>query len=66
MNYILKHFDTPLISFSAQSGAEPDIQILSVNKSCRELFPLDLAEVSPAGLPEAGVRTGEGWFPRSG
>ena len=50
MNYILKHFDTPLISFSAQSGAEPDIQILSVNESCRELFPLDLAEVSPAGL----------------
>ena len=43
-----KHFDTPLISFSA--GAEPDIQILSVNESCREPFPLDLAEGSPAGL----------------
>lgn len=55
MNYILKHFDTPLISFSAESGAEPNIQILSVNKSCRELFPLDLAEVSPAGL-ESWVR----------
>ena len=55
MNYILKHFDTPLISFSAQSGAEPDIQILSVNESCRELFPLDLAEVSPAGL-ESWIR----------
>ncbi|MCI5486239.1 MAG: XRE family transcriptional regulator, partial [Clostridiales bacterium] len=55
MNYILKHFDTPLSSFSAQSGAEPDIQILSVNESCRELFPLDLAEVSPAGL-ESWIR----------
>ena len=55
MNYILKHFDTPLISFSARSGAEPDIQILSVNESCRELFPLDLAEVSPAGL-ESWIR----------
>ena len=55
MNYILKHFDTPLIAFSALSGAEPDIQILSVNESCRELFPLDLAEVSPAGL-ESWIR----------
>ena len=55
MNYILKHFDTPLITFSAQSGAEPDIQILSVNESCRELFPLDLAQVSPAGL-ESWIR----------
>lgn len=55
MNYILKHFDTPLIFFSAQSGAEPDIQILSVNESCGELFHLDLAQVSPAGL-ESWIR----------
>lgn len=50
MHYILKHFDTPLIRFSARCGAEPDIQILSVNESCRNLLPLDLPEVSPAGL----------------
>lgn len=55
MNYVLKHFDTPLIRFSAESGAEPNIRLLSVNESCRALFPLDLAEVSPAGL-ESWIR----------
>ena len=55
MNYILRHFDTPLIRFSARDGAEPDIKILSVNESCRELFPPDLAEVSSAGL-ESWIR----------
>lgn len=55
MNYVLKHFDTPLILFSAESGAEPNIRLLSVNESCRTLFPLDLAEVSPDGL-ESWIR----------
>lgn len=50
MNYILKHFNTPLLRFSAQSGAEPDIQILSVNEDQKALLPMDLAEVSPSGL----------------
>lgn len=50
MNYILKHFDTPLVWFSAQDGAEPDIHILKVNEAYRELLPLDLTEVTPAGV----------------
>lgn len=55
MNYILKHFDTPLIAFSAESGAEPNIQILSVNEEKKALLPLDLAEATPAGL-ESWIR----------
>ena len=55
MNYVLKHFNTPLLRFSAQSGAEPDIRILSVNEDQKALLPLDLAEVSPAGL-ESWIR----------
>lgn len=55
MNYLLRHFDTPLICFSTESGAEPNIQILSVNEPCRALFLLDLTEVSPAGL-ESWIR----------
>lgn len=55
MNYILKHFNTPLIRFSAESGAEPDIQILSVNEEQKALLPMDLAEVTPSGL-ESWIR----------
>ena len=50
MIYELKHFDTPLIRFSAQNGAEPDVKILWVDDSKQSLFPLDLAEVSEKGL----------------
>ena len=50
MIYTLKHFDTPLISFSADSGAEMNIEITSVNEKKRSLFPLDLQEVSPEGI----------------
>lgn len=55
MKYILKHFNTPLIRFSAQSGAEPDIQILSVNEDQKALLPMDLAEITPSGL-ESWIR----------
>ena len=50
MIYTLRHFDTPLLRFSADSGAEVNIQILSVNEAARGLLPLDLAEVTPNGL----------------
>lgn len=50
MIYTLKHFDTPLIRFSADSGAEPNTAILWVNEQKKELIPLDLEEVSAAGV----------------
>jgi len=50
VNYVLKHFDTPVLTFSARSGAEPDIQLLWVNAAAGQLLPLDLAEVSADGL----------------
>ena len=50
MIYTLKHFDTPLLYFSAEAGAEPNIKILSVNEEVRALLPLDLTELSSDGL----------------
>ena len=55
MIYYLKHFDTPLLRFSAENGAELNIEILSVNEQMRNLLPLDLAELSPAGI-ESWIR----------
>lgn len=43
MNYEIRHFDTPLIRFSAtEDSSSPEIQILWVNEQKRELLPLDL------------------------
>ena len=50
MIYTLKHFDTPLIRFSAESGAEADVKVIWADESKRELFPLDLEEVSGSGI----------------
>ena len=50
MIYELRNFDTPLIRFSAESGAEPDVAILWVDENKKELLPLDLPEISPKGL----------------
>ena len=55
MNYILKHFDTPLLRFSAESGAEPNIEILDVYEAGRRIMPLDLPELSASGL-ESWIR----------
>ena len=55
MIYTLKHFDTPLLQFSAENGAEPNIEILSVNEEKRPLLPLDMAELTPNGL-ESWIR----------
>lgn len=50
MVYVLKHFDTPLLRFSVEGSAEPEIRILWQNENARSLLPLDLEEASPAGL----------------
>lgn len=43
MNYEIRHFDTPLIRFSAtEDSSSPEIQILWVNEAKEELLPLDL------------------------
>lgn len=50
MIYTLMHFDTPLIVFSAKKQAETNIRIIEVHKENKELFPLDLAEISERGI----------------
>lgn len=50
MIYTLMHFDTPLIVFSAEKQVETNIRIIEVHKENKELFPLDLAEISERGI----------------
>ena len=50
MKYIIRHFDTPLICFSADSGAEPNVVIHWADETKKNLFPLDLPELSAAGI----------------
>ena len=43
MNYELRHFDTPLLRFSAtEDSSAPEISILWFNEEQKELLPLDL------------------------
>ena len=45
MNYILKHFDTPLIRFHAsEDTSDPEITILWINEANRGLLPMDLGD----------------------
>ena len=44
MKFVLKHFDTPLIRFSAESGAEPSIVVQWTNDRDKALLPLDLQQ----------------------
>ena len=45
MNYILKHFDTPLIRFHAsEDTSDPEITILWINEANRGLLPLDMGD----------------------
>ena len=45
MNYILKHFDTPLIRFHAsEDTSNPEITILWINETNRGLLPMDLGD----------------------
>ncbi|MBR6716793.1 MAG: XRE family transcriptional regulator, partial [Oscillospiraceae bacterium] len=50
MNYEIRHYDTPLLRFSAtEDTARPEIGILWVNDDARQLIPLDL-NLSPEGV----------------
>lgn len=49
MIYDIKHFDTPVLKFSAETGAEMNIQIQWISKDT-ELLPLDLPEATNEGV----------------
>lgn len=50
MNYEIRHFDTPLLRFSAtEDSASPDIEILWLDDCRKELLPLEL-EISGEGV----------------
>ena len=50
MNYELRHFDTPLLRFSAtEDSSSPEIQIFWINEENKNLLPLDL-NVNPDGV----------------
>jgi hypothetical protein len=50
LNYELRHFDTPLLRFSAtEDSNSPDIKILWTNNEKRDLLPLNL-ELSTDGI----------------
>lgn len=49
LNYCLKQFDTPLIRFSVEDGAEMNADLLWVNEEARHLCPLGM-EITPKGL----------------
>lgn len=43
MIYELRHFDTPVLRFTATEDRNtPDIEIIWINEGCKELLPLDL------------------------
>ena len=50
MIYTLMHFDTPLITFSAERQVETNVKIIEVYEENKKLFPIDLAEVSENGI----------------
>ena len=56
MIYILKHFDLPLVRFSAERGAELRIEMLWVNNDARELLPLDFGSKVSAESLESWLR----------
>ena len=55
MVYTLMHFDTPLVVFSTERQVEANIKILAVHEENKNLFPLDLAELSESGI-ESWIR----------
>ena len=56
MKFVLKHFDTPLIRFSAESGAEPSIVVQWTNDRDKALLPLDLHQEVTAEKLESWLR----------
>lgn len=55
MKFTLKQYDTPLLEFSADNGAEMNIEVLWVNEDKKYLLPLDLQDISSKGL-ESWIR----------
>ena len=50
MKYILKHFDIPLLKFSATLDTSmPEIELIWINEDRKSMLPLDL-ECSPEGI----------------
>lgn len=50
MNYELRHFDTPLLRFSATEDSNtPKVKILWCNEEKKNLLPLDLAPIHAKG-----------------
>ena len=56
MIYTLRHFDTPLVRFSAEHGAEASIRILWADENHRELLPLDFHRQVDAERLEVWLR----------
>ena len=56
MHYTLRHFDTPLVRFSAEHGAEPSIRILWTDENHLELLPLEFERQVDAERLEAWLR----------
>ena len=56
MIYTLRHFDTPLMRFSAENGAEASIRLLWLDESHRELLPLDFHRQADAERLESWLR----------
>ena len=50
MIYTLMLFDTPLLKFSVEGGAEVDINILKIYEKNKMLLPLDMPEISAKGI----------------
>lgn len=51
MNYTLKLFDTPLVSFYAsEDTSDPEIKIQWVNEADRNLLPLDMGDLSEENI----------------
>ncbi len=56
MIYTLKHFDTPLVRFSAEHGTDAAIRLLWVDESHKELLPLEFHQRMDAERLEAWLR----------
>ena len=50
MVYIIKHFDTELLKFSAdENSSEPNIEVLWINEEKKHLLPIDM-EMNPDSI----------------
>ncbi len=49
MNYTIRHFDTPVLRFSAETGAAMNIQTIWFTENA-DMLPLDLKDTTAAGV----------------